>query len=100
MGWFYGSEYWTYSLPKRIGWDRAVEMTETCLPISARRAKQIGLVDDVLQTTTKTFASDVRAFREPRCHRRDPAQAHGPRDEENGVRALSARHAARNALFR
>jgi putative two-component system hydrogenase maturation factor HypX/HoxX len=62
MGWLYGSEYWTYLLPKRIGWDRAIDMTETCLPISARRAKQIGLVDEVLQSDHKTFASDVRAF--------------------------------------
>jgi putative two-component system protein, hydrogenase maturation factor HypX/HoxX len=62
MGWLYGSEYWTYLLPKRVGWDRAVEMTESCLPISARRAKQIGLIDELLQCDHRTFASDVRAF--------------------------------------
>ena len=62
MGWLYGSEYWTYLLPKRVGWDRAIELTEACLPISARRAKQIGLIDELLQSDHAAFFSDVQAF--------------------------------------
>ena len=42
----YGSEYWTYLLPKRIGIEKALEITENCLPISARSAKNIGLIDN------------------------------------------------------
>ena len=48
MGGLYGSEYWTYSLPKRVGPEKAMELTEQCLPISAHEARAIGLIDDVI----------------------------------------------------
>ena len=40
-----GSEYWTYLLPRRIGTAAAHRLTESCLPISAENACEIGLVD-------------------------------------------------------
>ena len=48
MGGLYGSEYWTYSLPKRVGPEKAMELTEQCLPISVHEALAIGLIDDVI----------------------------------------------------
>jgi putative two-component system hydrogenase maturation factor HypX/HoxX len=48
MGGLHGSEYWTYSLPKRVGEAKAVELTERCLPLGIREAKSIGLVDDII----------------------------------------------------
>ena len=48
MGGLYGSEYWTYSLPKRVGTDLAEQLTEQCLPISVHEAKSIGLIDDIV----------------------------------------------------
>ncbi len=48
MGGLYGSEYWTYSLAKRVGPDQARELTERCLPISVHEARSIGLIDDVI----------------------------------------------------
>ncbi len=48
MGGLYGSEYWTYSLPKRVGPEKALELTESCQPISVREAQAIGLIDDVI----------------------------------------------------
>ncbi len=48
MGGLYGSEYWTYSLPKRVGSEKALELTEQCLPISVHEARAIGLIDDVV----------------------------------------------------
>ena len=48
MGGLYGSEYWTYSLPKRVGEDKALQLTEQCLPVSVERAKAIGLIDDII----------------------------------------------------
>ncbi|WP_437740648.1 hydrogenase maturation protein [Sorangium sp. So ce1504] len=48
MGGLYGSEYWTYSLPRRVGLAKAVELTERCLPLGIREAKAIGLVDDII----------------------------------------------------
>lgn len=41
----YGSEYWTYILPKRIGYEKANEITQGCMPIGMQEAKTIGLVD-------------------------------------------------------
>ena len=48
MGGLYGSEYWTYSLPKRVGPEKAMELTEQCLPISVYEARAMGLIDDVI----------------------------------------------------
>jgi methionyl-tRNA formyltransferase len=62
MGWLYGSEYWTYLLPRRVGWDNAIEITENCLPVSAKRAKQIGLIDEVMHKDRAIFAKEVHEF--------------------------------------
>ena len=48
MGGLYGSEYWTYTLPKRVGQARARQITEECLPISVHEAKAIGMIDDIV----------------------------------------------------
>jgi putative two-component system hydrogenase maturation factor HypX/HoxX len=48
MGGLYGSEYWTYTLPKRVGADRARALTEQCLPVGVDEARSIGLVDDII----------------------------------------------------
>jgi putative two-component system protein, hydrogenase maturation factor HypX/HoxX len=57
----YGSEYWTYLLPGKVGQERALDLTESCLPIGTRRAKEIGLVDAV-------FSSDLIEFRDTVRH--------------------------------
>ena len=41
----FGSEYWTYLLPRRVGARQARELTDRCQPISANTAKSIGLID-------------------------------------------------------
>ncbi|MDQ0703762.1 putative two-component system hydrogenase maturation factor HypX/HoxX [Pseudomonas sp. W3I7] len=43
----YGSEYWTYSLPRAVGSEIAHKLTEECLPISAIQAQQWGMVQDI-----------------------------------------------------
>jgi putative two-component system hydrogenase maturation factor HypX/HoxX len=45
MGNLYGSEYWTYLLPQRVGADGAQRITEARLPLGAAEAAAIGLVD-------------------------------------------------------
>ncbi len=47
----YGSEYWTYVLPRRVGDLEAVRLTQECLPISAAQAERIGLADRMLPAT-------------------------------------------------
>lgn len=44
----YGSEYWTYLLPKRVGDTKAKALIESCLPVLARESKKFGMVDKVL----------------------------------------------------
>ncbi|WP_410614872.1 enoyl-CoA hydratase-related protein [Amycolatopsis sp. lyj-109] len=41
----YGSEYWTYVLPRRAGEEQARRLTIDCEPITAAGAAEIGLVD-------------------------------------------------------
>lgn len=56
----YGSEYWTYSLPKRVGKEMAQRLTTDCQPIVASAAKEIGLVDDVFgEESADMFLQEV-----------------------------------------
>jgi putative two-component system hydrogenase maturation factor HypX/HoxX len=45
MGNLYGSEYWTYLLPRRVGEARAREITLRRLPMGAKEAVACGLAD-------------------------------------------------------
>ncbi|MBX2877244.1 MAG: hydrogenase maturation protein [Saprospiraceae bacterium] len=56
----YGSEYWTYLLPKRIGIEKARQFTEQCLPWGTTVAKEIGLLDDAFEDTATGFRKQVR----------------------------------------
>lgn len=60
MGNLYGSEYWTYSLPKRVGREMAEALTEDCLPISAKKAWRIGFIDRVLDKQQRIFTAQVK----------------------------------------
>jgi putative two-component system hydrogenase maturation factor HypX/HoxX len=64
-GGLYGSEYWTYLLPHRIG----IAMTKRLrsapfTPLGARRAVQIGLVDAAFGATLASFRAQTRDFAE------------------------------------
>jgi putative two-component system hydrogenase maturation factor HypX/HoxX len=48
MGNLYGSEYWTYLLPRRAGPERAAAVMRERLPMGARAAVALGLADEVL----------------------------------------------------
>jgi putative two-component system protein, hydrogenase maturation factor HypX/HoxX len=57
MGGLYGSEYWTYLLPRRIGATITTHLTQPPFnPIGARRAVRIGVLD-------ATFGADLGEFR-------------------------------------
>jgi len=55
-----GSEYHTYSLVKRVGQIKAQEILNNCLPISAKEAKSINLVDEVFEINT--YKKDLEKF--------------------------------------
>ncbi len=55
-----GSEYHTYTLPKRVGEEKAHELLEACLPISAIEAQKIGMVDAVF--SDEDYYEKLHAF--------------------------------------
>jgi putative two-component system hydrogenase maturation factor HypX/HoxX len=48
MGNLYGSEYWTYLLPRRVGDAQAHALTQNRLPVLAEDAVSLGLIDGCL----------------------------------------------------
>ena len=56
----YGSEYWTYSLPRRVGDMLSNQLTEECKPISAQHSTRIGLVDQLDEFNTSDGISEVK----------------------------------------
>ena len=60
MGGLYGSEYWTYLMPQRIGHELTAELTSAPFePIGTRRAVEIGLLDDAFGTDAEQFRAHV-----------------------------------------
>jgi putative two-component system hydrogenase maturation factor HypX/HoxX len=57
MGNLYGSEYWTYLLPRRVGAKQAHSIMTRRLPIGAPEARALGLID-------AHGGSDAVSFRE------------------------------------
>ncbi|WP_346156744.1 hydrogenase maturation protein [Streptomyces tunisiensis] len=55
----YGSEYWTYSLPRRVGSETAQRLTTDAVPLSAASAARIGLVDRLVPASVREFPDEV-----------------------------------------
>jgi putative two-component system hydrogenase maturation factor HypX/HoxX len=55
----YGSEYWTYTLPRRVGPVVASRLTDQCLPVGVAEAAELGLVDEVLPGNRREFEAAV-----------------------------------------
>jgi putative two-component system hydrogenase maturation factor HypX/HoxX len=73
MGNLYGSEYWTYLLPKRVNQDQAVSLTQNRLPIGAEEAKEMGLIDDCFALDRKVFIKKIEQLAEKVAHAPDYA---------------------------
>ncbi|MFN9481088.1 MAG: enoyl-CoA hydratase-related protein [Betaproteobacteria bacterium] len=59
MGNLYGSEYWTCTLPRRVRQGEPRAVLEQRLPIDARQANELGLVDEVLPADRAAFMPAV-----------------------------------------
>ncbi|MBA3494427.1 MAG: hypothetical protein H0T87_10015 [Gammaproteobacteria bacterium] len=59
MGGLYGSEYHTYTLPRRVGPAQAAELTECCLPIGTKAAKAMGFLDGAFGDTIDEFEQEM-----------------------------------------
>lgn len=55
----YGSEFWTYTLPRRVGDREAERLNREALPVSAAAAQRIGLVDRVVCCGPGDFAGEI-----------------------------------------
>ena len=64
MGGLYGSEYWTYLLPRRVGVEMAEHLTSTFKAIGTRRAVEIGLLNSAFGDTVATFRAQARGLAE------------------------------------
>ncbi|WP_295053461.1 hydrogenase maturation protein [Sulfuricurvum sp.] len=63
----HGSEYWTYTLPRRVGGEKAEELTNGCLPISAVHARSIGLIDTLLSENDETYLEQLHIYCRTLC---------------------------------
>lgn len=59
MGNLYGSEYWTYTLPRRVRQGEPRAVMDHRLPIAARQAQAFGLVDEVFGGDREEFMPTV-----------------------------------------
>ncbi len=55
----YGSEFWTYSLPRRVGAATAERLTSQALPVSAAAAVGMGLADRIVPASARDFSAEV-----------------------------------------
>ena len=55
----HGSEYWTYTLPRRVGTEQAARLTEACLPVSPASALRCGLVNQVIEGSVADYRAHV-----------------------------------------
>lgn len=60
MGNLYGSEYWTYLLPKRLGEQAARQLMQQRLPVSAAAAQHMGLIDRCFQGAPAEFEAFIK----------------------------------------
>ncbi len=93
MGNLYGSEYWTYLLPRRTGTERAMEIAQARLPVGTAEAFRWGLIDDRFGDNLETFARLVReraaALAEDPSLPRLIHEKHGRRREDEASKPLS-----------
>lgn len=61
MGNLYGSEYWTYLLPRRAGSRQAREITDNRLPLGTPEARRFGLIDAHFGSSQSEFSMEVKA---------------------------------------
>ena len=60
----HGSEYWTYTLPRRVGAQEADRLTSACLPVSPASALRSGLVNRVIAGDAADYRAQVAALAE------------------------------------
>lgn len=60
----YGSEYWTYLLPGRVGETKAQKIMQDCLPMLAVEAFSLGYGDELLEEDWDGYDNDIVEYAE------------------------------------
>ena len=60
MGNLYGSEYWTYQLPRHAGQQQVERISQSRLPMGSREAQSVGLIDKIIDSSRDTFFQAVQ----------------------------------------
>ncbi|WP_405997133.1 hydrogenase maturation protein [Streptomyces sp. NBC_00829] len=100
----YGSEYWTYTLPRRAGREAADRLMSQALPVSAATARHLGLVDRLVGSTPQDFTAQVRRLAAhlaalPAAQSRIAAKK-AERDRDESIRPLAVHRAQELARMR
>jgi putative two-component system protein, hydrogenase maturation factor HypX/HoxX len=67
MGNLYGSEYWTYLLPRRVGDEGAARIMQRRLPMGVAEAGRLGLIDRLLPDCARTSPAAILAMARALC---------------------------------
>ena len=99
----HGSEYWTYTLPRRVGAEHAARLTGACLPVTPASALRCGLIDQVIAGGIADYHDQVAALagqlaRSPGYRARLAAKARELADAEK-QQPLAAYRAAELAIM-
>lgn len=89
MGNLYGSEYWTYLLPRYAGHDNAERIIQARLPMGTREALSLGLINAVIPAKGEAFVQAVKKRAEDLAN--VPAFA-SRLESKNKCRAIDEQH--------
>lgn len=59
MGNLYGSEYWTYLLPRRVGAENAQRLTQARQPMGVAQARRLGLIDRIVTASARDRSASI-----------------------------------------
>ena len=91
MGGLYGSEYWTYLLPRRVGSEWTARLTgPPFTPVGTRQAVEIGLLDAAFGDTLDSFHFQVRALAERLARNPDLEGKRRRRTRDEELKPLNA----------
>ncbi len=98
----HGSEYWTYTLPRRVGRRRPLGSLNACLPVSPASALRSGLIDRVIAGDPADYRAQVVALAEQLARSPDYPRGWPPRRgalRGRETRPLAAYRAAELAIM-
>jgi putative two-component system hydrogenase maturation factor HypX/HoxX len=104
MGNLYGSEYWTYLLPRRVGQQAAQALMQQRLPLAARAAAAQGVIDAAFTPSVDAFEVEALAralalAADPE-HARQVAAKQSQRASDEAIKPLAAYRAEELARMR